>query len=163
MTEQLGLAARSPADGDLKLSSAVITAGGSGPHDHLLPGELSISAQVLGEIEIMLATTHRPGGSTEDTCAANRAGGQHELHVNSVLLSLIPDVIHVVGRGFDVPRNGSGARSYTLTLTFSEGSAARSSWTTTFEVPSSPSEGSPWRLSVPFGGSAEKKTAGEVK
>jgi hypothetical protein len=166
VTEQLGLPARSPADGALKLSSAVITAGGSGPHDlecdPLLPWELSISAQVLGEIEIMLATTHRPAGSTEDTGAANRAGGQHELHVNSVLLSLIPDVIHLVGRGLGAPRNG-GARSYTLTLTFSEGTGARSSWTTTFQVPRSPIEDSTWRLSVPFGRSAEKKTSGEVK
>ncbi|MEV6640670.1 hypothetical protein [Amycolatopsis sp. NPDC051371] len=37
MTEQLGFAARSPADGALKLSSAVIAADGS---DHLLPSEL---------------------------------------------------------------------------------------------------------------------------
>jgi hypothetical protein len=145
VAEQLGFAARPAADGALKLSSAVMTTDGG---DHL-PWELSISAQVLGETEIMLATTHRPGGSTED--------GHHELHVNAILLSVIPDVIHLVGRG--APRTGS----CTLTLTFSEGNAASSSWTTTFEVPSSPLEDSTWRLTVPFGRSAEKKTSGEVE
>ncbi|WP_372672457.1 hypothetical protein [Amycolatopsis kentuckyensis] len=88
MTEQLGFAARPAADGALKLSSAVVTPAGD---DALLPWELSISALVLGETEIMLATTHRPGGST--------AHDHHELHVNAVLLSMIPDVLHLAGRG----------------------------------------------------------------
>jgi hypothetical protein len=140
VTEQLGFAARSAADGALKLSSAVLTTDGGDP---LLPWELSISAQVLGETEIMLATTHRPGGSTAD--------GHHELHVNAILLSMIPDVLHLAGRG--APRSGS----CTLTLTFSEGDAARSEWTTTFEVPSSPLEDSTWHLTVPFGRNAERR------
>ncbi|WIV56322.1 hypothetical protein [Amycolatopsis nalaikhensis] len=138
MTEQPGFAARSA--GALKLSSAVLTTDGG---DHLAPWELSISAQVLGETEIMLATTHRPGGSAAD--------GRHELHVNGVLLSMIPDVLHLAGRG--VPRTGS----CTLTLTFSEGGAVGSEWTTTFEVPSSPLEDSTWHLTVPFGRNAGRR------
>ncbi|RSD09215.1 hypothetical protein [Amycolatopsis eburnea] len=133
MTEQLGFAARS--DGALKLSSAVLTTTDGG--DHPPSWELSVSAQVLGETEIMLATTHGPGGSTAD--------GHHELHVNAVLLSMIPDVLHLAGRG--APRTGSG----TLTLTFSEGGAVRSEWTTTFEVPRTPLEDPTWHLTVPFG------------
>lgn len=140
MTEQLGFAARPPADGALKLSSAVVTPAGDDP---LLPWELSISALVLGETEIMLATTHRPGGSTADD--------HHELHVNAILLSMIPDVLHLAGRG--APRTGP----CTLTLTFSEGDVARSEWTTTFDVPSSPLEDSPWHLTVPFGRNAGRR------
>ncbi|SEF20629.1 hypothetical protein SAMN05421837_101449 [Amycolatopsis pretoriensis] len=140
MTEQLGFATRPAADRALKLSSAVVTTDGG---DHLVPWELSVSAQVLGETEIMLATTHRPGGSTAD--------GHHELHVNAILLSMIPDVIHLAGRG--APRTGS----CTLTLTFSEGDASRSAWTTTFEVPGSPLGDSTWHLTVPFGPSAGRR------
>jgi len=140
VTEQLGFAARPVAEGALKLSSAVVTADGGDP---LPPWELSISAQVLGETEIMLATTHRAGGRTAD--------GRHELHVNAILLSMIPDVIHLAGRG--APRTGS----CTLTLTFSEGDAVRREWTTTFRVPGSPLDDATWHLTVPFGRNAGRR------
>ncbi|MFI5613275.1 hypothetical protein [Amycolatopsis sp. NPDC051903] len=153
MSEQLGFTPSSPVTGlPLKLASAVITADGSGFRDldHLLPLELSISAQVLGDIEIMLATTHEhaegPTSSTEEGPAAPRC----ELHINSILLSSMPDVLHLAGRSHGSHPDEAGARSYTLTLSFSGGSATEMVWSTTFEVPRSPAVDSRWHLTVPF-------------
>ncbi|MEV6237480.1 hypothetical protein [Lentzea sp. NPDC051838] len=109
----------------LKLSSAIITA------DHDLASsrltKVSISALVLREFEIVLATTG-------DTRPAERL----ELRVNPIMLSVLPDVLHLSGRG-------DGA--HTLTLTFSDEASASMSWSTTFEVPRADSG---WRLTVPF-------------
>ncbi|QRP48598.1 hypothetical protein [Amycolatopsis sp. FDAARGOS 1241] len=155
MSEQLGFMPSAPVTSlPLKLSAAVVTGNGSRfrevEPDRFSQLELSISVHLLGGIEIMLATTHKSGegaaGSTEDNPAAER----YELHTNSILLSSMPDVIHLAGRSRGSHHDGAGARSYTLTLTFSDGNATEKFWSTTFDVPRSPLVDSTWHLTVPF-------------
>lgn len=130
------------------LSSATVTGDGTRSLDpRLLPQlELSISVHLLEDFEIVLATTEKPGDSAAQTAAAER----RELHTNPVLLSLLPEVINLTGRSHR-PHHDDAARSYTLTLTFSDGSATAQRWSTTFEVPRSPLADSTWHLTVPFG------------
>jgi hypothetical protein len=155
VSEEPGFTPSSPVTGlPLTLSSAVITADGSRSRDlepdHLLQLRLSISARVLGGLDILLATTDKSregaANSPEELPAAERL----ELHVNSISLSSLPRLIHLSGRGLSAPHDEAAATAYTLTLTFSDGSAAASSWSTTFEVPRSPLVDSRWHLTVPF-------------
>ncbi|MFC0109567.1 hypothetical protein [Kibdelosporangium aridum] len=133
----------------LKLSSAIITAEDSPSRDlepdRLVHLEPSISACVLGEMEVMLATTEKAADSAEIP-AAERL----ELHINPILLSSLPDVLHLTGRSPGAHHDEPAARSFTLTLTFSDGSASAMVWSTTFEVPRSPLVDSLWHLTVPF-------------
>jgi hypothetical protein len=137
-----------------KLSSAIITADGSRPRDLEPDGlwqlKLSISARVLGGIDILLATTDKsrdcPVPSLEDAPAKERLA----LHINPILLSSLPRLIHLSGRSRRVHHDEAAARSYTLTLTFSNGSTTAKFWRTTFDVPRSPLVDSSWHLAVPF-------------
>ncbi|MCE7003709.1 hypothetical protein LWC34_12855 [Kibdelosporangium philippinense] len=147
MHEQPGSTPGSPVGSrPLKLSSAIITADGSDHEpDRLSHLELSISACVLSEMEIMLATTGKSGKGAHTT--AEIPAAEHlELNINSVLLSSLPGALHLSGRSHDE----AAARWYQLTLTFSDGSATAMVWSTTFEVPRSPLVDSRWRLTVPF-------------
>ncbi|WIX83646.1 hypothetical protein QRX50_24270 [Amycolatopsis carbonis] len=155
MSEQLGFMPGSSVAGlPLRLSSATITGDGSRSRDHASDGlvrlELSISAHVLGEIEVMLATTHGRGERAANCAAEYSAAQGRELRINAILLSSMPDILHLAGRGGGTHHNGADAQSYTLTLTFSDGRTAESSWSTTFDVPRSPLADSTWRLTVPF-------------
>jgi hypothetical protein len=121
----------------LALSSATVTADGTSSPDLL---DLSISVRILGDFEIELATI-------EEMPTAER----RELRIIPLLLSMLPDVMHLAGRNRGPRQDDAAPRSYTLTLTFSDGSAATQSWSTTFEVPRSPVADSIWHLTVPFG------------
>jgi hypothetical protein len=138
----------------LKLSSAIITTEGgrSGDlePDRLLQLELSISVRVLGEFEIMLATTDKPKEGAANSPKEIPKAERRELHVNSILLSSLPGVIHLSGRSYGAHHEEAAARSYRLTLTFSDGSVAAMFWSTTFELPRSPLVDSRWDLTVPF-------------
>ncbi|RSM80909.1 hypothetical protein DMH04_28785 [Kibdelosporangium aridum] len=154
MSEQPGSMPSSPVTSrPLKLSSAILCADGSRSCDldpgRLLPLELSISACVLAEMEIMLATTGK-SGEAANSPAEIPAAERLELHTNSILLSSLPDVLHLTGRGPGAHQDETAARSFTLTLTFSDGSATTMSWSTTFEVPRSSLVDSLWHLTVPF-------------
>lgn len=155
MREQLGSIPSAPVTSlPLKLSSAIITSDGSrcrelGPRSPLQL-ELSISVRVLGGFEIVLATTSKSRGSADDSLQEIPAAERCELHVNPILLSLVPDVIHLSGRGHGPHCDEAAARSYTLTLTFSDGSATTRYWSTTFKVPRSRLVDSTWRQTVPF-------------
>ena len=124
----------------LTLSSAVVTAGGGGP-DCLQRLELSVSVRVLGGLEIVLAATEESGE------AGIPAARQRVLHVNPILLSLVPDVIHLAGRGDGPGHDELAAPSYTLTLIFSDGSLTTEFWSTTFDVPPTAPG---WHLKLPF-------------
>lgn len=155
MSEQRGFMPSSPVGGlPLKLSSAIITADGSRSRDfepdRLLQLELSISVRVLGEFEIVLASTDKSGEGAANSSEEIPVAERRELHINPILLSLLPDVIHLSGRSHGPHHDEAAARSYTLTLTFSDGSATAKSWSTTFEVPRSPLVDSRWHLTVPF-------------
>ncbi len=125
----------------LALSSATLTAEDTQSVDLLPRLELSISVRLLENFEIVLATTERSGQD-----AGNSPAERRELHTYPILLSLLPDVIHLAGGSHD----DAAPRSYELTLTFSDGSSAAKRWSTTFEVPHSPLVDSPWHLTVPF-------------
>lgn len=155
MSEQLGFMPSSPVTSlPLKLSSAIITADGNRSRDlepdRLLQLELSISVRVLGEIEIVLATTDKSGEGAGNSRKEIPAAERRELHINSILLSSLPGVLHLSGRSHGAHHDEAAARSYTLTLTFSDGSATAKFWSTTFEVPRSPLVDSRWHLTVPF-------------
>jgi hypothetical protein len=155
VSEQPGFTPSSPVTSrPLKLSSAIITADGNrsrdlGP-DRLLQLKLSISARVLGGFDILLATTDKSGESTVNAREAIPAAERLELHVNAILLSSVPRLIHLSGRSLGAHHDEAAVRSYTLTLTFSDGSATAKFWRTTFEVPRSPLVDSTWHLTVPF-------------
>ncbi|MHA6616691.1 hypothetical protein [Pseudonocardia sp. DLS-67] len=155
MSEQPGFTPSSPVTGlPLKLSSAVITADGSRSEDlepdRLLELKLSISARVLGGLDVLLATTGKSGegvvGSPEEIPGTARL----ELHINSISLSSLPRLIHLSGRSLGAHHDEARAPSYTLMLTFSDGSAIAKLWSTRFEVPRSPLSDSRWHLTVPF-------------
>lgn len=129
----------------LKLSAAIITAD-AGETDGLSALELSISARVLSGFDIMLATTRKPDDGAPGTGATRHL----ELHINSILLSSLPRLIHLSGRSPGAHHDDAAARSYTLTMTFSDGSPTARSWSTTFEVPRSSATDSRWHLTVPF-------------
>ncbi|WP_326835189.1 hypothetical protein VSH64_09730 [Amycolatopsis rhabdoformis] len=155
MSEQLGFRPGSPVTGlPLKLSSATLTGGGDRSRDLASDGvvrlELSISAQVLGDIEVMLATTHGPGEDAADDGVEHPAAQGRELRINDILLSMMPDVLHLAGRSRGTHHHGAGTQSYALTLTFSDGGTVESSWSTTFDVPGALLADSTWRLTVPF-------------
>lgn len=155
MSEQPGSTPGSPVTGlPLKLSSAVVTAGGTRSHDpepgRLQQLKLSISARVLGGLDVLLATTDKPRAGAVDSHAQAPATKRLELHVNSVSLDSLPRLIHLSGRSLGTLDDEAAAAAYTLTLTFSGGSAAAMSWSTTFEVPRSPLVDSRWHLTVPF-------------
>jgi hypothetical protein len=155
VSEQPGFTPSSPVTSlPLKLSSAIITADGSRSRDlepdRLLQLELSISVRVLGGIEIMLATTDKSRESAVNSPEEIPAAERLELHINSILLSSLPGVIHLSGRSLSAHHDEAAARSYTLTLTFSDGSATAKFWSTTLEVPRSPLVDSRWHLTVPF-------------
>lgn len=152
MSDQPGFTSSSAGSRPLALSSATITAEStrSGDPDLLLPLELSITVRILENFEIELATTERPGAAAANSPAETPAAERRELHVNPILLSLLPDVIHLTGRSQRPRHEDATARAYTLRLTFSGGSAAAQLWSTTFEVPRSPVTTSPWHLTVPF-------------
>ncbi|MFF4597372.1 hypothetical protein ACQPXB_20315 [Amycolatopsis sp. CA-161197] len=156
MSEQPGFKPISPATSlPLKLSSAIITADDSSrSHDvgieRRWPRELSISVRVLGELEVMLATSHEAPQATSGLPEASRAAEQLELQVNSIFLSSLPRVIHVSGRHHGAHLDEAATQSYRLTMTFSDGSATSMFWSTTFEVPPTPLHESRWRLNVPF-------------
>lgn len=119
----------------LKLSSAIITADGS---------------PVLGGLDVLLATTDKSRESAVNSPEEIPATKRLELHVNSVSLDSLPRLIHLSGRSLSAHHDEAAAPSYTLTLTFSGGSAADMFWSTTFEVPRSPLVDSRWLLTVPF-------------
>jgi hypothetical protein len=155
VSEQPGSMPSSPVTSlPLKLSSATITADGSRSlnlePDRLLQLELSISVRVLGEFEIMLASTDKSGEGIPHSPEEIPAAERRELHINSILLSALPGVIHLSGRSLGGPHDEAAARSYTLTLAFSDESATAMFWSTTFEVPHSPLANSRWDLTVPF-------------
>lgn len=155
MSEQLDFMPSSPVTSrPLKLSSAIITTDGSRSRDlepdRLLQLELWISVRVLGEFEIVLATTGKSGEGAANPPEEIPAADCLDLHINSILLSLLPDVLHLSGRA-TARATTTLRRSYTLTLTFSDGSATAKLWSTTFEVPRSPLVDSRWHLTVPFG------------
>jgi hypothetical protein len=135
----------------LALSSATVTADGTRSLDPgLVPQlELTISVRLLENFDIVLATTEKPREDAVRSAAEIAATGRRELHINPVLLSLLPDVMTLTGRSHS-PNDDGAARSYTLTLTFSDGSATAQLWSTTFEVPRAPLVGSIWHLTVPF-------------
>lgn len=159
MSEQRGFMPSPPVAGlPLTLSSAIVTADGGRP-DRLVRLELSISVRVLGEFEIVLASTGKSGEGAADSAEEIPVAERRELHVNPILLSLLPDVIHLAGRSHGPHHDEAAARSYTLTLTFSDGSATGMLWSTTFEVPGSPLVDSSWHLTVPL----HKEIPGETK
>jgi hypothetical protein len=138
----------------LKLSSAIVRADRSRSRDlgadRLLQLKLSISARVLGGLDILLATTDKPGESAANSSEEIPAAEHLELHINPILLSSVPRLIHLAGRSPGVHDGEAAVRSYTLTLTFSDGNATAKFWSTTFDVPRSPLVGSTWHLTVPF-------------
>ncbi|GAB3975426.1 hypothetical protein GCM10029978_059530 [Actinoallomurus acanthiterrae] len=154
MSEQLGFMPSSSVAGlPLKLSSANITAGGDRSRDlepdRLVQLELSISVRALGEIEVVLATTDKSGegaGNSREIPAAER----RELYINSILLSSLPGVLHLSGRSHGGYHDAAAARSYTLTLTFSDGRATTNFWSTTFDAARSSLVDSRWHLAVPL-------------
>jgi len=153
VSEQPGFTPSSPAIGlALKLSSAVITTDGSRSRDrepdHLLRLNLSLSARVLGGIDILLATTKKSRVCAVNSAEEIPATERLEMHINSILLSSLPRLIHLSGR--DLGAHHDEARAYTLTLSFSDGSAIAKFWSTPFEVPASPLIDSEWHLTVPF-------------
>ena len=155
MSEQPGFTPSSPGTPlPLKLSSAIITADSSQSRDvepdHLLQLELSISVRVLRAIDVMLATTDKSRESAVNSPDEIPAAERLELHINPILLSSLPGVIHLSGRSPSAHHDEAAARSYTLTLTFSDGSATAKFWSMTFEVPRSPLVDSRWHLTVPF-------------
>jgi hypothetical protein len=156
VSEQPGFTPSSPVTSPpLKLSSAIVTADGSRSRDlgadRLLQLNLSVSARVLGGLDILLATTDKPGESAADSCEEIQASEHLELHINPILLSSVPRLIHLSGRSLRAHHDEAAAvRSYTLTLTFSDGSATAKFWSTTFDVPRSPLVDSRWHLTVPF-------------
>lgn len=155
MSEQPGVHAQFAGyQPSLKLSSAIVTADGGRSRDlepdRLLQLELSISARVLGGIEILLATTDDSRESAVDSPEDIPAAERLELHINPILLSSLPGVIHLSGRSLGAHHDEAAARSYALTLTFSDGSGTAKFWSTTFEVPRSPLVDSRWHLTVPF-------------
>ncbi|GAA5141861.1 hypothetical protein GCM10023320_81440 [Pseudonocardia adelaidensis] len=155
MGEQPGSTPSSPATGlPLKLSSATITADGSRyldlEPDHLLQLKLSISARVLGGFDILLATTDKSRESAADSSENIPGTERLELHINSILLSSLPRLIHLSGRSLAAHHDDAAPRSYTLTLIFSAGSDTAMFWSTTFDVPRSPLVDSRWHLTVPF-------------
>lgn len=148
MSEHPGSMPSSPVTGlALKLSSAIITAV---EHDRLSQLELSISVRVLGEFDIMLATTDESGEGAAKPSQEIPATEGRKLRINSILLSLLPGVIQLSGRSRGTHHDETAARSFTLTLTFSDGSATAMLWSTTFEVPHSTLADSRWQLTVPF-------------
>ena len=153
MSEHPSFTPSSPIIGlPLKLSAAIITtdrsrARDSGP-DHLRQLKLSLSARVLGGIDILLATTTQSGDCAVNSAEEISATERLEMHINSILLSSLPRLIHLSGRSLG--EHNDGARAYTLTLSFSDGSAITKSWSTPFEVPRSPLIDSEWHLTVPF-------------
>lgn len=154
MSEQPGFTPSSPVSGlPLKLSSAVITADGSRSEDlepdRLLQLKLSISARVLGGLDVLLATTDKSGGGVVGSPEAIPGTARLELHINSILLSSLPRLIHLSGRSLGA-HDEARTPSYTLMLTFSDGSATAELWSTRFEVPRSPLKDSRWHLTVPF-------------
>ncbi|OLS99461.1 hypothetical protein BJF90_08020 [Pseudonocardia sp. CNS-004] len=155
MSEQPGGTPRSPVPRlPLKLSSAIVRADGSRSRDlgadRLLQLKLSISARVLGGLDILLATTDKPGESAANSREEIPAAEHLELHINPILLSSVPRLIHLAGRSLGAHDDEAALRSYTLTLTFSDGNATAKFWSTTFDVPRSPLVGSAWHLTVPF-------------
>ncbi|GAA0907040.1 hypothetical protein [Pseudonocardia zijingensis] len=138
----------------LKLSSATVTADGSRYRDlepdHLVQLELSISARVLGGFDILLATTGTSGGGADDPSENVPGTERLELHINSILLSSLPRLIHLSGRSRAAHHGEAAARSYTLTLIFSTGSDTGWFWSTEFEVPRSRLVDSRWHLTLPF-------------
>lgn len=154
MSEQLGSVPSSPVGSlPLELSSAIITAdrtrSRSPEPDRLSQLGFSISVCMLGGFEIVIAATHRSGdagSSPTPVPAADRL----ELHANSILLSSLPDVLHLSGRSLGAHHGEAAARTYTLTLTFSDGNATALFWSTTFEIPHAPRAGTRWHLTVPF-------------
>jgi hypothetical protein len=154
VSEQPGSTPTSPDTSlPLKLASAIITADRNRSRDlepdHLLQLDLSISARVLGGFDILLATTDKSGEGAVNSPEEIPATERLELHVNSILLSSLPRLIHLSGRSLSA-HHEAAARSYTLTLTFSDRSATAKFWSTTFEVPPAPLVDSRWHLTVPF-------------
>jgi hypothetical protein len=135
----------------LRLASAIITVDGGRSGDcgteDLSRLELSVSVQVLGDFEIMVAATPERG---EDAVDSSEERARCELHVNSILLSSMPDVIRLAGWGHGPRHDGGLARRYALTLSFSDGVATEMFWSTTFGVPRSPWVDSRWHLTAPF-------------
>jgi hypothetical protein len=134
------------------LSSATITADDTRARDLdlLLPLDLWITVRILENFEIELATTEKSGEDAAGSPEGNPAAERRELHINPVPLSVLPDVIHLTGRRGGPSHDDATARSYALTLTFSDGSPATYVWSTTFEVPPGPLATSPWHVAVPF-------------
>ncbi|MCO1661190.1 hypothetical protein [Pseudonocardia humida] len=78
--------------------------------------ELSISARVLGSFDVLLATTDKSRGSTDDS-SENVSGAERlELRINSILLSSLPCLIHLSGRSLAAHHDEAAAPSYTLTF-----------------------------------------------
>lgn len=155
MSEQPGFTPSSPVTSlPLKLSSAVITADGSQSGDlepdRLSQLKLSISARVLGGLDVLLATTDKSSEGVVSSPGEVPGTARLELHINSILLSSLPRLIHLSGRSLGAHHDEARAPSYTLMLTFSDGSSTAKLWSTRFEVPRSPLSDSRWHLTVPF-------------
>jgi hypothetical protein len=155
VSEQPGFTPNSPVTSrPLKLASAIITADRNRSRDlepdHLLQLDLSISARVLGGFDILLATTDKSREGAVNSPEEIPATERLELHINPILLSSLPRLIHFSGRSLSAHHDQAAARSYTVTLTFSDRSATAQFWSTTFEVPPSPLVDSRWHLTVPF-------------
>jgi hypothetical protein len=155
VTEQPGRTPSSPATGPpLRLSSAIITADGSRSRDRgpcrLLQLKLSVSARVLGGFDILLATTSKSREGAASSRAETPTAECLELQINPITLDSLPHLIHLSGRILSPHRDETAGRSYTLVLTFSNGSSTAMFWSTTFEVPRSPLVESRWHLTVPF-------------